>query len=127
MADIPDDVRRFVLANIPSVPFLEALLLFHADAARPLGGTELAKALYLPLPRGEEILAQLVMAGIVQPDGQDASRCRYAPADADVAQVIDRLAHVYARNLIPITNMIHASAGANARRFAEAFKLRKDR
>jgi hypothetical protein len=127
MADIPDDVRRFVLANIPSVPYLEALLLLHADPQRPLDGAALARALYLPAPRGEEILAQLIMAGLVAPEPQDPGQGRYAPADAGVAAVVDRLAEVYPRHLIPITNMIHASAGANARRFAEAFKLRKDR
>jgi hypothetical protein len=28
---IPEDLRRFVLTSIPSVPFLEALLLMRAD------------------------------------------------------------------------------------------------
>lgn len=130
MADIPDDVRRFVLANIPSVPYLEALLLLRAEPHRAFDCDEVARALYLPAPKAEELIAALAEAGVVQPaEPASAPRYCYAPQDEALAEVIGRLAEVYPKNLIPITNMIHAAAaaGTNARRFADAFKLRKDR
>ena len=34
-AAIPEDIRRFVLTSIPSVPFLEALLLMRAAPEQP--------------------------------------------------------------------------------------------
>jgi hypothetical protein len=40
--------------------------------------------------------------------------------------MIARLADVYARHLIPVTNLIH-SKPRRIREFADAFKLRKDR
>ena len=40
--------------------------------------------------------------------------------------MIDRLADSYAKQLIPITNMIH-SKPRRIRQFADAFKFRKDR
>jgi hypothetical protein len=40
--------------------------------------------------------------------------------------MIDRLAESYAKQLIPITNLIHGKP-RRIRQFADAFKFRKDR
>ena len=50
---------------------------------------------------------------------------RYAPR-ADYRATIDALAAAYARQLIPITNLIHDKR-RNIQAFLDAFKLRKDR
>ena len=42
---IPEDVRRFVLTSIPSVPFLEALLLMRANPAQGWSRDTLARRL----------------------------------------------------------------------------------
>jgi hypothetical protein len=38
----------------------------------------------------------------------------------------DLLADVYARYLVPVTNLIHAKPKSRVQEFADAFKLRKD-
>jgi hypothetical protein len=50
---------------------------------------------------------------------------RYNPA-GDQASIIDQLAEAYARQLIPITNLIHAKT-RGIRAFADAFKIKRDK
>src|SRR3569832_623955 len=40
---IPDDVRRFILASVPSVPYLEAMLLLRAEPELPWDKEALAR------------------------------------------------------------------------------------
>jgi hypothetical protein len=50
---------------------------------------------------------------------------RYEGGSPEQREIIDRLAAIYSRHLIPVTNMIHGKPG-RIRQFAEAFKFRKD-
>lgn len=121
---LDDDLRRFVLTSIPSVPYLEAVLLLRADRACERSPAELARALYISEKAAAELLQAMSEAGIVQLDG--SGRYRWEPADPGLAAMIDRLAQAYARNLIAVTNLIHDRVQKNAQRFADAFRL-KDR
>jgi hypothetical protein len=120
---IPDDVRRFVLTRIPSVPFLEALLLMRAEP----GGWEaakLAQRLYMPAAGAEDLLSQLAEAGFAASD-LPAQDWRWEP-DPEIAAVVDSLAIVYAENLIGITELIHSRQDRRAQQFADAFRWRKE-
>ena len=44
---IPQDLRRFVVTGIPSVPFLEALLLLRGEAERAWPSDDIARRLYV--------------------------------------------------------------------------------
>ena len=125
---IPEDVRRFVLTSIPSVPFLEALLLMRADPVQTWRRDTLARRLYVREKTAEELLADLCTAGIAvhcqEPGGADGYR--YAPADAGLRERIDRLADLYATHLVEVTHLIHSSLDRKAQQFADAFKWRKD-
>jgi hypothetical protein len=44
---LPEDLRRFLLFSVPSVPFLEALLLFHAEPDASFHVDAVARRLYL--------------------------------------------------------------------------------
>ena len=122
---LPEDLRRFVLVSIGSVPYLEAMLLFHGDPGHALSVTQVARLLYLNERGAFELVQALSGAGIVSEQGE-AGRYRYAPVDEGLASMIDRLAHAYATDLVGVTNLIHASTHKTALRFADAFKLRKD-
>jgi predicted ArsR family transcriptional regulator len=128
MKRVPDDVRRFVLTSVPSVPYLEAALLFHARPKELISAAEAARALYVPERTAAELLESLCEAGLIAPAEErgQAKAYRYAPGDDALAQAVDRLALAYAQDLIAITNLIHDATQKSARRFAEAFKLRKD-
>ena len=124
---IPDDVRRFVLTSLPSVPHLEALLLFHGAPQAPRHAREVARLLYTAERAAAELLEHLCEAGMLACDRAADPLYRYEPRDPALHEMIDRLAAVYASNLIAVTNLIHDSTHKNARRFADAFKLRKER
>ncbi|MDB5963228.1 MAG: hypothetical protein JWP59_4522 [Massilia sp.] len=122
-AAIPDDVRRFVLLAIPSVPYLEALLLMRGAGPVAFDAAALAAGLYLDEGAAGDLMAQLRAAGVTAPAPGAAGRVRYAPA-APLAAMIDRLANVYADNLVGVSMLIHSTNGKQAR--ADAFRLRDE-
>ena len=126
MPSIPDDVRRFILTSIPSVPYLEAALLFRGQPSEQRSARDLARALYLPERAGAELLARLCAAGILQCTPDEPALYRYEPGDPTLARALDQLAAAYADDLVGVTNLIHDATRKNATRFADAFKLRKD-
>jgi len=126
-AVIPDEVRRFILTSIPSVPYLEAALLFFRVPSTERTCAEVARALYLPEPRTQELIDGLCSAGVLEVLDQSPPSYRYAPRDTALADAIARLAQVYGRDMIGVTHLIHDAVAKNAYRFADAFKLRKDR
>lgn len=125
-AVIPEDVRRFVLTSIPSVPHVEAALLFHREPRSEQTCAEVARALYLPEQRAAELLDQLCDAGILAVRAQEGFY-RFAPRDPALAEAIRRLAETYANDMIGVTHLIHDATGKSAQRFADAFRLRKGR
>jgi hypothetical protein len=120
---IPDEVRRFILTSIPSVPFMEAMLLFKALPGGPVTTRSVAERLYVGEKQAALLAEQLRAARMVEPAGEGAHR--YAP-DPALAAVLDRLAHAYVHNLIGVTRIIHSRTERMAQQFADAFKFRKD-
>ncbi len=122
---IADDVRRYVLRRIPSVPYLEAILLLRDNAHDGWQAPQVARRLYLAEPEAQTLLSLLHANGIVQPAG-DAPGCyRYAPETAELGELLDRLAVAYKQNLIAISTLIHSNTRAKAQLLAEAFVWRK--
>lgn len=129
MADnnpIPDDLGRFILTSIPSVPYLEAMLLLRGEPATQWSSTQLARRLYLTEARALELLQTLQAAGIsAEHAGADGSTYQYEPAP-ELAEMLDRLAQRYATDLRTVTNLIHSRVDRRAYQFADAFRWRKD-
>ena len=126
-AEIPEDLRRFVLTSVPSVPFLEALLLLRASPGQQWDGAALAGRLYIREKVAQGLLDELCTAGMArlcEPPAADAY-C-YAPATEALRELIDRLAEMYARHLVEVTHLIHSTLDRKAQKFADAFRLRKD-
>lgn len=128
MADnkIPDDVRRFILSKIPSVPYLEAMLLLRNRSAHPWTVAQVAERLYISEKIATEILTNLVSEGIlVAPP--DATHCyQYVPSSVRLRETIDQLANTYANHLVEVTNLIHSKSSKKAQQFADAFLWRED-
>jgi hypothetical protein len=118
------EVRRFVLTSIPSVPFLEAMLLLRADPAQAWNAAQLARRLYVPERTGEELVAQLSESGIAA-QASEGGLVRYAP-DPELARMLDALAEAYVADLVTVTELIHSRIDRRAQRFADAFRFRKD-
>lgn len=125
---IPDDIRRFVLTSIASVPHLEALLLLRAGEADFWNSAMVAERLYIGEKVAQAVLQELCRAGMTVPrEAADGRVCyRYQPASAAMRALIDRLAALYASHLLEVTYLIHSALDRKAHMFADAFKLRKD-
>jgi hypothetical protein len=121
--ELPAEVRRFILTSVPSVPYLEAVLLLRAEPAKDWDAAELARRLYVPERTGAELLEQLRASGIAQ--GSTEPAVRYAPA-AELADLIDHVAQAYASNLVGVADLIHSRIDRRAQQFADAFRFRKD-
>lgn len=123
---IPTDLRRFILTSIDSVPYLETLLLFHRNQGESWGVKEVSGLLFVSEGDVAEALDRLRGAGFLSVSGRENLVYSYSPRSPAQGQMVDRLALVYAKHLIEITNLIHSKSGQKVRQFAEAFKLRKE-
>ncbi len=123
---IPDDVRRFILTSIPSVPYLEAMLLLRNEPGHPWDSKRVAQRLYMSEKATGDLLSELHAAGVLAVIEESVPSYRYHPASEDLQQMIDRLAATYAVHLIDVSNLIHSKIGKKAQHFADAFKWRKD-
>ena len=66
--ELTDEVRRFILTSIPSIPYLEAVLLLRTV---PGGGWDVplvARRLYVGEKQAGELLAALAAAGLAVAD-----------------------------------------------------------
>lgn len=124
-APIPEETQRFILLAIPSVPYLEALLLLRGSPQLSWNAQQVASRLYLNEKGAQGLLDQLYAAGVVTAGGDGASSFCYAPQSEHMRAMIDGLAEIYSRNLIGVSNLIHSKANTKARQFADAFIFRK--
>lgn len=129
--ELPGHVRRFLLTSIPSVPYLEALLLLRSGRDTAWKAADLARRLYVPEAAAAELLLGLAGAGIAErspaaepPHPEDAFV--YRPATAELAALLDQVAHAYSVNLVAVTDLIHSRVDRRAQQFADAFRWRKD-
>ena len=123
-SELPADVRRFILTSIPSVPYLEAVLLLRADPAQPWDTAQLARRLYVPERVAAELMETLRASGVAE-RGESESTVRYAPT-AELRHLIDEVAQYYASELVAVTDLIHSRIDRRAQQFADAFRFRKD-
>ena len=82
--ELPADVRRFILTSVPSVPYLEAVLLLRADPRQAWTGPRLAQRLYVPERTAAELLVQLRDGGVAEPAADAGVRFAPGPELADV-------------------------------------------
>ena len=121
---VPDDLRRFILTSVASVPFAEAALLFMSQAGLALDVPTVARRLYMSEASAAQVVAQLAGAGIVAPQGP---AWRFAPQSKELDRILHLLAAYYSSHLIEVTDLIHSRSARQAQHFADAFRLRKDK
>jgi hypothetical protein len=120
---IPDEVREFLTECIDTVAQLEALLLLRKSPDQDWNVSELAHRLYVKEAEAIKILSGLVSCELAITDG---TSFRYHARDAEHQILITEVATTYARSLVPVTKLIHEKA-SGIRKFAAAFKIRKDK
>jgi hypothetical protein len=101
---------------------LEGLLLLRRESALSWDPAAVAERLYISEDAASGVLTRLHGRGLLSCEG---GLYRYECTPVELASEVDAVASVYARQLIPMTNLIH-SKPSRIREFAEAFKFRKD-
>lgn len=119
---IPEDVRDFVIKHIDSIAHLEALLLLRGNPDEYWTVDSTASRLYISEKETASVLSRLCSLGFITVDD---GVFRYTCEDPELENMVARLEKLYARHLIPVTNLIHTKP-SRIREFADAFKLRKD-
>lgn len=125
-AVLSSDIRRFVL-SLPSIPYLEAIMLLHQYPGSVWGQQTVAQRLYVPPSLAKCILMDLTTTGICHPVDGHADQYIYEPEPESLRKLIEDLIAVYAKHLIEITNLIHDNNNKSnsAKLFADAFVWRK--
>jgi len=118
---VPDDVRDFILKHIASVAQIEALLLIWSSPEERWGLPQITARIYTSDTETAKALDGLCADGLlVCRDGIFGLN-----PSAENVEMIRRLQEVYARYLIPVTDVIHSKSRISASA-VEAFWLRKD-
>jgi hypothetical protein len=121
---LTDDLRNFIL-TIPSIPYLEAILLLKGPPVQPWESESIGKRLYLARDQVAIILKKLCAAHICSTVPNHPDQYIYQPESAELDELINRLVDFYAHNLIEVTHLIHANASQkNVQQYADAFKWR---
>jgi hypothetical protein len=120
---ISTELREFIVKYLDSIAHLEILLLFRASPSIFWTVADTAKRLYTTEQQAAEVLERLHADKLISRHG---STFTYGDHDEQATQIIDRLADVYSRHLIPVTNLIHDKP-RRIREFADAFKFKKGR
>lgn len=124
--ELPDDVRRFILTSIPSVPYLEAMLLLRQDPARGWAPAELARRIYVSEREAAAVLEQLEQRGVAGRLPAGGTLLHFVPASAELQARLAELADAYAHNLVGVTDVIHSRVDRRATQFADAFRIKKE-
>lgn len=122
---IPDNIRRYVIQCVPSVPYLEALLLMRERPTVFWQAEVLGRRLYLGEQDTARLLLKLHADGLVARDPGDRTAYRFAPVSPELEDIWAELAAVYARNLIEVSTLIHTRPAGKAKILADAFVWRK--
>ena len=124
MADryVPDRIRDFILKHIDSVAQIEALLLVRSNPQERWDVSQISARLYASETEVAEALDRLCGAGLLRLDNDIY---RFEGVSPENAALIQELLTLYARHLIPVTNIVHAKP-RRIRSFADAFRFRKD-
>jgi hypothetical protein len=123
---IPDDVARFIIEKIDSVAQIEALLLLRDNSQQQWDVAAVAKRLYIDDEQASAVLTRLRDEQLVVTDSDQSPAYRYKPRSLTLSQMVDRVAEIYWKHLVPVTNLIHSKPKSRVQEFADAFKFRKD-
>src|SRR5688572_12600472 len=102
---LPDDVRRFILTSIPSVPYAEAILLMRRNPEMSWDAQRLARRLYVSEVQALDLLRRLFDAGFVMTN-EAANQYVYGPATPELAARVDAFAASYRSHLMAVTDLI---------------------
>ncbi len=123
---IPIEIKQFILKSIDSIAQLEALLLLRNNPLEEWDAGKVARRLYISEQETTILLGRLCDEGFIVAKSDQTLRYQYQPRTTELMQMVNQLAEIYAKQLVPVTNLIHSKPRTRIQEFADAFKLRKD-
>ena len=121
---IEPGVRRFLANAVPSVPYLGAALLLLTEPEAAWDAQRMSARRYVSPKAALELLKALCQAQLAMADeALQAFRCTSEPATLELLRAVAR---TYASHLLEATSLIHGRVDDRAKRFADAFKFKKD-
>jgi hypothetical protein len=127
LSAISAETRQFILDNIDSVAQLEALLLLRGEAGNAWRPSAVARRLYIQPRVAAKVLRILHERELIALADPEVPAYKYGPTTPERVRLVEDLATTYGKQLVAVTQLIHAKAAGNAQRFADAFRLRKDK
>jgi hypothetical protein len=121
-----EEVDRFIVEEIDSVPQLEALLLFWSQRPKNWSSAELAKKLYVSTDFAHDILRHLARRHLIVEIEEGAGLYALQLEPERTERLLTSLDRIYRRELVRVSTLIHAKASRAVRDFASAFKFKKD-
>jgi DNA-binding MarR family transcriptional regulator len=122
-----DQVLRFVLDEIDSVPELEALLLLWQNRPAAWNVADVARRLYIVPQQAQAVLADLSRKGMLAADPERQDSYLYASTSAERDELMARTEAVYRRQIVRISTLIHSKPSSAVRDFARAFRFTKEK
>ena len=123
---IPEEVVLFITERIETVAELEGLLILRQDPSHSWNPQSLATRLYISEEQSGAVLHALSQNGLAMVVEGETQQYRYGPKSGELDHLVVRIAEIYSRHIVPVTNLIHAKAKHKVQRFADAFRIRKD-
>jgi len=121
-----EQVDRFILDEIDSVPQLEALLLIWNNRPKEWSSEDMAKALYDKADVTQGILKSLAQRRLIVEVSGEEPRFTAIANSPDTEAMLIALDGVYRREIVRISTMIHSKASRAVRDFARAFRFTKE-
>jgi predicted ArsR family transcriptional regulator len=122
-----EEVYRFILNQIDSVPQMEALLLVWESRPKKWTESEIAERLYVGTDAVRNIMQELVRRRMLAADAQSARQYFYESKSEDLDGLIEAVAATYRQDLVRVSTFIHTKTSSAVRDFAKAFKFTKER
>ncbi len=124
---IPEELLRFIDANVESVEQLEILRILGEAPAKQWNACDLARDSQIHPSSIAAQLAALESRGLLKtemPDGQLV--CAYGPKTAQLKGSLTQLLQFYKERPVTLIKVVYARADHRLNAFAEAFRLRKE-
>lgn len=122
---LPPEVVAFLDAHIFSVTQLEVLLLAREAVGQGYAAADLSRLARVPERSLTPWLDAFTERGLLTRD--DEGQYGPAPLDAEQQATVDAVADCFARRRVTLSRHVYASGEDPARRFADAFRFRKDK
>jgi hypothetical protein len=121
-----EQIERFIVDEIDTVPQLEALLLIWNRRPRMWTSFDLARELYVSADFAQEILRYLARHQFVSEAGEKTGCYALHLRSEEMEGMLPALDKVYRRELVRVSNLIHEKTSRALRDFASAFRFKKE-